>query len=432
MHRLKGVLCCVFKVSGSVLKRILKLTLYEVLWVCSVSLILFTYWAWTSQTVNKDNTSLKNPILLWWTSGFPGTTGTLFCQDVNCDIFTRNEVKVPNVDAFLFYASNIDFEDLPLPRKLNDIWGLYHEESPRNVEELMHENGLRLFNYSATFSRYSDVQFPLQYLESLDDITTTKYFVKTKDKNDLLKDISPILYLQTDCETATERDEYVKELMKHIEIDSYGACLNNKEMPKRFTDDYLNNLNDDDFLHFIARYKFVIAIENGVCDDYITEKFWRAIKVGSVPIYFGSPTVRDWFPNERSAILIEDHPTPQRMSEYLNRLIKDDDLYNLYLIHKTDKEINNQRLIEEYNSKPWQRDHILAANKFECFVCRRVHEMRQKVLPPQIINKSHYNCPKPISALNLQVNPTNDWVYSWHRAKERAEEIYRRVENDKN
>lgn len=56
-------------------------------------------------------------------------------------------------------------------------------------------------------------------------------------------------------------------------------------------DDYLNTLDTDEFYKFIARYKFVIAYENSVCNDYITEKLWRPLSLGVVPIYFGAPNV---------------------------------------------------------------------------------------------------------------------------------------------
>lgn len=44
-------------------------------------------------------------------------------------------------------------------------------------------------------------------------------------------------------------------------------------------------------MDFVSQYKFVIAIENAKCEDYITEKLWRPLIVGSVPIYLGSPSV---------------------------------------------------------------------------------------------------------------------------------------------
>lgn len=57
-------------------------------------------------------------------------------------------------------------------------------------------------------------------------------------------------------------------------------------------DEYLNTIDSDEFYKFIARYKFVIAYENSVCEDYITEKLWRPLILGVVPIYFGAPNVQ--------------------------------------------------------------------------------------------------------------------------------------------
>ena len=45
-------------------------------------------------------------------------------------------------------------------------------------------------------------------------------------------------------------------------------------------------------LHFLARYKFLLAIENAECPDYVTEKLWKALKLGTVPIYLGAPNIQ--------------------------------------------------------------------------------------------------------------------------------------------
>ncbi|XP_026324830.1 alpha-(1,3)-fucosyltransferase 10-like isoform X2 [Hyposmocoma kahamanoa] len=316
--------------------------------------------------------------------------------------------------AYLFYASRIEFSNLPLPRRPEKvIWALSHEESPRNVAELMHEKILNIFNYSSTFSRYSDVPFPLQSIVSLENVTSTKFFVETQQKNLLLKEIGPILYLQSDCEASTERDKYVLSLQKFQRIDSYGICLRNKELPsgvKGENEDYLNSLDDTKFLNFVARYKFVIAIENGVCEDYITEKLWRAIHVGVVPIYFGSPSIRDWLPNQNSAILLEDFPTPELLSQHIDELLRNDQLYEAYLEHKTKRKISNQKLIRELHERPYQTGHREIENEFICFLCKKLHEDKNTV---HIVTKRHYDCPKPISALTQQVEQTNSWVQSW-------------------
>lgn len=158
----------------------------------------------------------------------------------------------------------------------------------------------------------------LQALESFNALIDKKYYVDVQEKSRLQVDdgLAPILYVQSICDTMSGRDDYVDELMKYIDVDAYGKCLNNRPMPKRWVryiqyvqhsldeyeyifypfslsgEDYLNTIDTDEFRKFIARYKFVIAHENSVCNDYITEKLWRPLILGVVPIYYGAPNVQ--------------------------------------------------------------------------------------------------------------------------------------------
>ena len=56
--------------------------------------------------------------------------------------------------------------------------------------------------------------------------------------------------------------------------------------------DPVEGMHHEDFYRLLAKYKFTIAIENAVCTDYITEKFWRPFILGTVPILFGSPAIK--------------------------------------------------------------------------------------------------------------------------------------------
>lgn len=60
----------------------------------------------------------------------------------------------------------------------------------------------------------------------------------------------------------------------------------------RLKENPLNNLYSEEFISFVSQYKFVISFENSICDDYITEKFWRPLIAGSIPVYLGSPTIK--------------------------------------------------------------------------------------------------------------------------------------------
>lgn len=394
-----------------------------VMWCTSLAVVLVFYW--TSGYRDRLNNG-QDVVLLWWTEGFPGTSQEIHCKSgVRCKVLSEGDSS--GVSAYLFYGSNIDFDHLPLPRRGDTIWALYHEESPRNVAELSHEPVLQLFNYSSTFSRHSDVPCTLQYLGSLSDITSTEFFVQTADKNKHLGELAPILYIQSDCDTSTERDAYVRELMKYIKVDSYGACLNNKHLPATFKEDYLNNLDKREFLMFIARYKFVIAIENGVCNDYVTEKLWRALKVGSVPIYFGAPNVRDWLPNDAAAILLQEYNTVAELVARLNMLLDDDTLYEGHLRHKTAARIDNERLLREFRNNPRSADALETAARLECLVCESIHGSMAGARAPRTLDSKHYECPKPMSALTLAANPANEWVHLWETAKRKAQQIHRKV-----
>lgn len=54
----------------------------------------------------------------------------------------------------------------------------------------------------------------------------------------------------------------------------------------------MENMLDDEFFQLIAKYKFAIAIENAICEDYVTEKLWRPLHVGTIPIVLGSPRIK--------------------------------------------------------------------------------------------------------------------------------------------
>lgn len=71
----------------------------------------------------------------------------------------------------MFYGSDFHIHDLPNKWSSSAIsWGLLHEESPRNNPIFVHEEALNLFNYSATFSRFSDVPLTLFDLSSLEEL----------------------------------------------------------------------------------------------------------------------------------------------------------------------------------------------------------------------------------------------------------------------
>lgn len=94
---------------------------------------------------------------------------------------------------------------------------------------------LGLFNATATFSRYSDFPLTLQYLPGIEELRSPKYLQSVTQKNEHQIDdqLASVVYVQSICDTMSGRDDYVQELMKFINVDSYGGCLNNKQLSQK-------------------------------------------------------------------------------------------------------------------------------------------------------------------------------------------------------
>lgn len=83
---------------------------------------------------------------------------------------------------------------------------------------LSHGPGIRLFNYTATFRRESDYPLTLQWLPSLEYLLEP-VAVSLEEKNRLRREgLAPVLYMQSHCDVPSDRDRYVKELMKYIKV----------------------------------------------------------------------------------------------------------------------------------------------------------------------------------------------------------------------
>ncbi|EZA56575.1 hypothetical protein DMN91_003208 [Ooceraea biroi] len=361
------------------------------------------------------------PVILWWTP-FGSNNQAKTCGNVKCYVthdrrFERNAL----LKSILFYGSDFHVHDLPNHKSSAISWGLLHEESPRNNPILVHEEALNLFNYSSTFSRFSDVPLISFYLPRLEELIGKSYYVSTKEKTVLIRteNIAPVLYIQSDCDTASDRDRYILELMKHIRIDSYGACLNNARLDERLRNNYLDILNGHEFLSFVSKYKFTIAFENAICDDYVTEKLWRPLIVGSVPIYYGSPSFKDWLPNNKSAVSILDFASPLELASFLHKLSKNDSAYEEYLSHKLGEreyQVTNRRLLEVYRRKPMGIPDEFGnyVEEFECFVCKRIHNRK---IETSVVTRRQYDCPSPRDPVTGEITKRNWWMTQWNIEK---------------
>ncbi|XP_059474507.1 alpha-(1,3)-fucosyltransferase 10 [Neocloeon triangulifer] len=396
-------------------------------------------------SLNKQDEEVTIPTLLWWTP-FTGEDGIVKkCNVGNLEAscyFTNNRnirLNAGTKVALLFYGSSFAAWDLPeVTIGKKPLWALLHEESPRNSALLQHKDALSLFNFSATFSRHSSFPLTLQHLTSLEDLVGNEFFVSWKAKTEYQQKLglAPVVFIQSDCDTSTDRDTYVKELMKFIKVDSYGACLQNKKLPESIRDPMLA-LHSAEFWKFQARYKFSIAIENAECPDYLTEKLWRPLIIGSIPIYYGSISFQDWMPFDKTAISVRDFDTPETLAKFIAMLDSDEEKYMGYLEHKKRgiEEIENKNLVRVMKERTWSVGNRLFNNfdaktlveEFECFVCQKLHQNLE--VDWHVVNVKHCECPPPVSPLEKREMNESFWYDQWHQGKFEAQLLRELVES---
>nr|XP_006643533.1 PREDICTED: alpha-(1,3)-fucosyltransferase 11 [Lepisosteus oculatus]XP_015195477.1 PREDICTED: alpha-(1,3)-fucosyltransferase 11 [Lepisosteus oculatus] len=384
---------------------------------------------------NDTRGNRELPILLWWSAGlfphFPGDTERVDCARSSCLVTRQRKVQLQRrTAAIIFYGTDFRAYEAPLPRLPHQTWALFHEESPMNNYVLSHAPAIRLFNYTATFRRESDYPLTLQWLPSLEYLLQPPA-VSLQEKNRWRRaGLAPVLYMQSHCDVPSDRDRYVRELMKYIEVDSYGKCLNNRQLPERLENTETATGEDSEFMSFVSRYKFHLALENGICPDYMTEKLWRPLHLGCVPVYRGSASASDWLPSPRSAVLVDDFPSPRALADFLRQLDADDAAYARFLEFKRPGGVVNGPLREALRAREWGVNDMTKPNYlngFECFVCdrenerlaaQRAHRRAPASVPPpppRIARNSHMGCPLPAPGYGQPEDiPQNDsWAQMW-------------------
>jgi len=59
--------------------------------------------------------------------------------------------------------------------------------------------------------------------------------VSIEEKTRLMRDegLAMVNYVYSDCDCPSDRDRFVEILQRYIQVDSYGRCLHNKDLPEQ-------------------------------------------------------------------------------------------------------------------------------------------------------------------------------------------------------
>ena len=123
------------------------------------------------------------------------------------------------------------------------------------------------------------------------------------------------------------RQVLIGKLMTYVQIDALGTCLNNAPRPSSAL-----RSHPRENAAIYAAYKFVIAIENSNCEDYVTEKFIDALSSTAIPIVAGRLNKPDYarFAPRHSYINVYDYPSVKHLADHLIYLANNETAYNEY------------------------------------------------------------------------------------------------------
>lgn len=338
----------------------------------------------------------------WMFSGL-GVEPFKNCPESRCFAFRSTSllhVPVESADGIIVHAPNLWYTPTKnYQRNPKQIWMYYTMESQRLSYCSSHYKLTELdnwFNLTATFKKDSDIVLDYKTFRNWSQIEYESIFVNVyksrREKTNIIESIqdlsskskkATVVWFVSHCQTNSKREDYVKELMKYVNVDVYGKCSDNFHI-KAKVDPCSSSTDEDCFKKLMNTYKFRLAFENSLCNDYITEKFWNMYNpefifdVHSVPIVRGA---RDYqykkdVPFEMLYLNTENFTSPKELAYFLNYLDNNDTAYFEYfkwkidLIKKIEDNLNNSKI--SYSLKRWS-DSFLLKEPF-CKLCERLYD----------------------------------------------------------
>ncbi|CAF3778380.1 unnamed protein product [Rotaria socialis] len=275
----------------------------------------------------------------------------------SCDKSPMNHENIRR--ANIFHHVDIKPEDIHEKQKYrshHDIWILWVDEANRQIEHLNEYK----FNWTLSFRQDSEISIGTygliiesdnnNYIHANNNsdaiMFSSDFLYILQNHSILLSDITLENYILTNyryrskhalwfvsnCEPK-QRLNYYEQLQRYFPVDAYGSCINNVKKTCNKNDQCEN---DQFRLAF-----FYLAFESQTCTDYITEKFWRALHYGMIPIVFGprKQSYLDLGVPKSAFIHVEDFSSPKQLGKYLHNIVNDYFLYRDYFQWRNQYEI---------------------------------------------------------------------------------------------
>lgn len=312
--------------------------IFSILFALGFILLLYTYYSSDMKLPSfsiifhsmnlqfKTNPNCSQLLQANHTTTSPETTDTIlliwmwpfgYKFDSNCEVFgTKNCLLTDNRSLYhqahgvLFHHRDIykNLDDLPKdPRPCFQKWVWTNMESPDNSPMIPLVNDL--FNLTCNYRLDSNIPVPYGYLVP---VTSEDEVFKLPPKDKL------VCWIVSNWNNRFQRVRYYEKLKNHIKIYTYGQAFGSQ-------------LSQQAYVTIILSCKFYLSFENSIQQDYVTEKLFSPMTLGSVPIVLGPP--RDNYEEQipkNAFIHVNDFATPEELANRLHYLDKHPDEYMDY------------------------------------------------------------------------------------------------------
>ncbi|KAL7073203.1 hypothetical protein ACQ4LE_007332 [Meloidogyne hapla] len=223
----------------------------------------------------------------------------------------------------LFFHIRDKVDPMPKQRTPEQLYTFFVIESPPHTWNEGRYFPRNFFNITMTYRSDSDVIVPYVFesynkedvkngVISLDEIWTEEEIDRKIAKKEKLT-----LQFVSNCNTNSKREKYIEKLKKFTEITQMGGCVGKNNCGRECEEKLIDS-------HF-----FYLAFENSVCDEYLSEKFWR-IKDLIVPVVLSRKIFKNETIPKNSFIAADDFASPKELIEFLKAVAADKKLYKSY------------------------------------------------------------------------------------------------------
>jgi len=252
---------------------------------------------------------------------------------VQCDITTQKS-KFAKADAAVFNARWMaPFTEVPSSKPHGQKWVFnFFYEAPiykgERIKEVETEQLSKMTDWTMTFNHASDFWSPMAKMVALaaKDRRQLRNTTPNGTKNFAAGRKYLLLWFVSSCDGG--RMQLFEQLARKLprnKVHMYGACGEPSPCPGR-------NESDACYQKLFAKYKFYASFENSRCAGYITEKFFRPLNEGMVPLVLGGKSTKDYehLAPRGSFVDASRFSSLNALARYLRKVDRDDKKYNKF------------------------------------------------------------------------------------------------------